>query len=286
MRSYVRQRERLLEYAASHIQHMQKALTEMTSPAPPACVSSARSLPASATLRRWRRCAITVATPVSETIAKALAGSYRAEHLFAFEQALALYDAYREKASACDVRIEAVLKELSTHRGRDHGAVPPPRRRHRTDQANALAFDVRAALLALLGKDITAIDGLGAYLSLKLIAECGDDLSSWPSAKHCTSWLGLAPSNKVSGGKILSSRTRRSGGRAAALLRLATVAVGRTDTALGAFHRRLSSRIGKTKAVTATARARSQSCSTTPCATEWNTSIPEPRRTRHATAHG
>ena len=64
------------------------------------------------------------------------------------------------------MRIEAVLKELSIHRGRDHGAVPPPRRRHRTDQVNALAFDVRAALFALLGKDITAIDGLGAYLSL------------------------------------------------------------------------------------------------------------------------
>ena len=114
--------------------------------------------------------------------------------------------------------------------------------------------DVREALFALLGKDITTIDGLGPYLSLKLIAECGDDLSSWPSAKHFTSWLGLAPSNKVSGGKMLSSRTRRSGGRAAALLRLAAVTVGRTDTALGAFYRRLSSRIGKAKAVTATAR--------------------------------
>src|SRR3981189_1816957 len=93
-----------------------------------------------------------------------------------------------------------------------------------------------------------------APTTLKLIAECGDDLTSWPSAKHFTSWLGLAPSNKVSGGKMLSSRTRRSGGRAAALLRLAAVTVGRTDTALGAFYRRLSSRIGKAKAVTATAR--------------------------------
>jgi hypothetical protein len=73
----------------------------------------------------------------AETIARALTGSYRAEHLFALEQALALYDAHREKVSACDVRIEAVLKELSIHRGRDHGAVPPPRRRHRTDQVNA-----------------------------------------------------------------------------------------------------------------------------------------------------
>jgi transposase len=115
-------------------------------------------------------------------------------------------------------------------------------------------FDVRAALYALLGKDLTQINGLGPYLALRLIAECGDDLSAWPSAKHFTSWLCLAPSNKISGGKVLSSRTRRSGSRAAALLRLAAATVGRTDTALGAFYRRLSARIGKAKAVTATAR--------------------------------
>jgi len=185
-------------------------------------------------------------------IEKALTGNYRAEHLFALEQALALYDAYHEKVSACDARIEAVLKQLNTDRGRGSDSVPPPRRR--SDQANGLTFDVRAALLALLGKDLTQIDGLGPYLSLKLIAECGDDLSAWPSAKHFTSWLGLAPNNKISGGKILSSRTRRCGNRAGVLLRLAAVTVGRTDTALGAFYRRLSARIGKAKAVTATAR--------------------------------
>jgi transposase len=264
LRAYVRQRERLLEYAASHIQHMQKALTEMNLQLHHvvaditgttglriirAILAGERDPEALASLRHYS------CHSSAETIAKALTGSYRAEHLFALEQALALYDAYHEKAFACDVRIEAVLKELSIHRGRGHGAVPPAsRRRNRTDQANTLAFDARAALFALLGKDITTIDGLGPYLSLKLVAECGDDLTSWPSAKHFTSWLGLAPSNKISGGKILSSRTRRSGGRAAALLRLAAVTVGRTDTALGAFYRRLSSRIGKAKAVTATAR--------------------------------
>jgi hypothetical protein len=72
--------------------------------------------------------------------------------------------------------------------------------------------------------------------------------------KHFTSWLSLAPHNKISGGKVLSARTRRSGSRAAALLRLAAVAVGRTATALGAFYRRLAARVGKAKAVTATAR--------------------------------
>ena len=102
--------------------------------------------------------------------------------------------------------------------------------------------------------DLTRIHGLGPYLALKLVAECGTGLTAWPSAKHFTSWLCLAPSNKISGGKVLSSKTRRSNNRAAALLRLAAVAVGRTETALGAFYRRLSGRVGKAKAVTATAR--------------------------------
>ncbi len=139
-------------------------------------------------------------------------------------------------------------------------------------------------MFALLGKDLTQINGLGPYLALKLIAECGDDLSAWPSAKHFTSWLCLAPSNKISGGKVLSSRTRRSGSRAAALLRLAAVTVGRTDTALGAFYRRLSARIGKVKAITATAR-KIAVLSTTPCVTGWTTSTQARPPTRPAIAH-
>jgi transposase len=262
LRAYLRQRERLLEYAASHIQHMQKALTEMNLQLHHVVsdITGATGLrilrailagerdPAVLARLRDTRCHAN-----AETIEKALTGNYRAEHLFALEQALALYDAYQEKASACDTRIEAVLKELSIRRGREAGPLPSLRRRI-SRQPNGLDFDVRAALFALLGKDLTQIHGLGPYLALKLIAECGDDLSAWPSAKHFTSWLCLAPSNKISGGKVLSSRTRRSGSRAAALLRLAAVTIGRTDTALGAFYRRLSARIGKAKAVTATAR--------------------------------
>lgn len=167
LRAYVRQRERLPEYAASHIQHMQKALTEMKlqlhhvvadiSGATGlriirAILAGERDPEALACLRHYS------CHSSAETIAKALTGSYRAEHLFALEQALALYDTYHEKASACDARIEAVLKELSNHRGGGHGPAPrPPLRRNRTDQANALAFDVREALFALLGKDITTI---------------------------------------------------------------------------------------------------------------------------------
>jgi transposase len=126
--------------------------------------------------------------------------------------------------------------------------------RHNTRQPNAPDFDVRAALYELLGTDLTQIHGLGPYLALKLVGECGTNLTAWPNAKHFTSWLCLAPSNKISGGKVLSTRTRRSGNRAAALLRLAATTVGRTETALGAFYRRLSARVGKAKAVTATAR--------------------------------
>lgn len=96
--------------------------------------------------------------------------------------------------------------------------------------------------------------GLGPYTVLRLISECGDDMRKWPTAKHFTSWLTLAPGNKISGGRVLSSRTRRSSNRAASLLRIAAVNVGRTQTALGAFYRRLAARTGKAKAVTATAR--------------------------------
>lgn len=264
LRAYVRHRERLLEYAASHIQHMQKALTEMNLQLHHvvADITGATGLriirailagehdPKMLARLRDYRCHAT-----AETIQKALTGNYRPEHLFALGQALALYDVYHEKVSACDARIEAVMKELSSGRNHRPESNPPPsKRRRRANQANGLSFDLEKALFALLGKDLTKIDGLGPYLSLKLIAECGEELSAWPSAKHFTSWLGLAPSNKISGGKVLSSRTRRRGGRAAALLRLAAVTVGRTDTALGAFFRRLSARVGKAKAVTATAR--------------------------------
>src|ERR1700719_812775 len=136
LRAYLRQRERLLEYGASHIQHMQKALTEMNVQLHHVVtdITGATGLriirailggerdPEVLACLRDRRCHATV-----ETIEKALAGNYRAEHLFALEQALALYDTYQQKASACDARIEAVLKELSVRRGRKAGPLPPPR---------------------------------------------------------------------------------------------------------------------------------------------------------------
>jgi transposase len=262
LRAYLRQRERLLDYAASHIQHMQKALTQMnmqlhhvvaditgaTGMAIIRAIVSGERDPQTLAAHRDARCRASV-----ETIRQALVGNDREEHVFALTQAVELYDVYQAKVAECDARIEAVLKRLQETATTSPANKLPPAR-HTKRQSNDLAFDVRAALHGLLGCDLTQIHGLGPYLALKLVGECGTNLSAWPNAKHFTSWLCLAPSNKISGGKVLSSRTRRSGSRAAALLRLAAVTVGRTETALGAFYRRLSARVGKAKAVTATAR--------------------------------
>jgi transposase len=261
LRAYLRQRERLLDYAAAHIQHMQKALTQMnlqlhhvvsditgvTGMTIIRAIVAGERDPNVLATHRNRRCHASV-----ETVCQALVGNYREEHVFALTQALELYDVYQAKVAACDMQIEAILKRLKKN------ATPPASKllpaRHEARSANAPAFDARAALHAILGVDLTQINGMGPYLALKLVGECGTNLTAWPTAKHFTSWLGLAPHNKISGGKVLSSKTRRTGNRAASLLRLAAVSVGRTDTALGAFYRRLSARVGKAKAITGTAR--------------------------------
>jgi transposase len=261
LRAYLRQRERLVEYAAAHIQHMQKALMEMNLQLHHvvsditgatgmriirAIVAGERDPEVLAALRDIR-CHSSI-----EVIKAALVGNDRAEHIFALTQSLDLYDFYQSKIEDCDRRLEAAVAALTVRADGDIPALPKTRTKGK--QVNAPSFDVRAALYGVLGTDLTQINGLGPALALKLVAECGTDLRAWRSAKHFTSWLCLAPGNKISGGKLLSSRTRRSSSRAAALLRLAATTIGRSDTALGAFYRRLSSRIGKQKAVTATAR--------------------------------
>ncbi len=125
-----------------------------------------------------------------------------------------------------------------------------------------------------LGADLTQIHGYGPYTLLRLVAGYGNDIRKWPSAKHSTSWLSLAPANEISGDRLLSSKTPRSSNRAAVLLRIAAVNIGRTQTALGAFYRRLAARTGKAKAVTATAR-KLAICSTMHCDSACPTKIPE-----------
>ena len=125
----------------------------------------------------------------------------------------------------------------------------------RKPRATDPAFEIRTSLHHLTGGvDLTQIDGIAPYTALKLVSEIGTDMRRWPTAQHFTSWLTLAPKNKISGGRLLSSRTQPSANRAAAILRLAATSLGRTQTALGAFYRRLATRFGKPQAVTATAR--------------------------------
>ena len=251
----------MLDYAAAHIQHMQKALTHMNIQlhhviADMTGVTGMRTIraivggecdPAILTSMRDGRC-----KSDETTIRKALTGNYQPEHFFALKQALNLYDAYQVQVRECDVEIEKSLALLSLNCPEPEK--PLPKARHRTKQPNALNFDVRQALYALVGVDLTQIHGIGPYLARRLIFECGTDLSKWPTAKHFISWLTLCPGSKITGGKVLSSHTRKSNNRIVAHLRLAATTLGRTNTALGAFYRRLSARIGKAKAVTATAR--------------------------------
>ncbi len=261
LRSYLRLRERHLDYAAAHIQHMQKALTHMNLQLHHvvsdvtgvtgmriirAIVAGERNPTKLATMRDTR------CKSSSEVIQSALVGNYQPEHVFALAQALAMYDAYQVQLEVCDQQIAQSLLRLSQQKSPPSDPLPKPR--HRTRQPNALNFDVRSLLYQLVGVDLTQIHGIGPYLALRLVAECGTDLSRWRTAHHFTSWLTLAPGCRISGGKVLSAHTRKTKNRVTAHLRLAAVTIGRTNTALGAFYRRLSARIGKAKAVTATAR--------------------------------
>ena len=187
-----------------------------------------------------------------EVVQAALMENYQPEHVFALTQVLELYDAYQARVTECDEKIEQALANLAQHATAP--STPLPDARHRAKQANALNFDVRPILHQLVGVDLTQIHGVGPYLALRLVAECGNDFERWPTAKHFTSWLTLSPGSKISGGKVLSAHTRKTTNRVTAHLRLAAVAVGRTNTALGAFYRRLAARISKSNAVTATAR--------------------------------
>jgi len=179
-------------------------------------------------------------------------GNYQPEHVFALKQALALYDFYQQCIDECDVEIERAVAILNI--AHSFPEAPLPKAKHRNKMPSDPNFDVRTAMYQLAGTDLTQIHGIGPFLALRLIGECGTDLSRWPTAKHFTSWLTLAPGCKISGGKVLSSHTRKTSSRITVALRLAAVTVGRSNTALGAFYRRLAGRIGNAKAVTATAR--------------------------------
>jgi len=259
LRSYLRQRAMLLTYAAQHIQHMQKALTQMnlklqhvvsditgvTGLAILRAILTGERDPGKLAQLRDYRCKHDEAT-----IARALQGNWRDEHLFALAQAVALYDVYHQKITECDRHIEAYLQ---TFADRSAGQPLPPAPRPRKRGRNQPAFAVREPLHRITGVDLTQIEGIDETTSLVILSEIGLDMSRWPTVKHFTSWLGLCPHHRVSGGKVLSRRTKPCANRAATALRLAAACLHHSQSALGAFFRRMKARLGAPKAITATA---------------------------------
>ena len=258
LRAYVRQRDTLVRYAGAHIQHMQKALrqmnllldnvvSELTGKTAMAIIRSilkGERDPVKLARHRDRRCRKSEAQ-----IAQSLQGHYREEHLFALGQSVMLYDTYQTQIRACDEAIEQQLHSFET----THSDTPLPAAKHKKKSANAPAFDVRSELYRLLGVDLTQVEGVSDVTALKVIAEIGTDMTRWKSEKHFASWLGLSPGNKISGGRILNSKTKPSANRAAAALRMAAFALANSKSSLGAYYRRIRSRQGAPKAITATA---------------------------------
>lgn len=263
LRAYMRHRQTLVESAGTYVQRMQKALVQMNVQLPLVVsditgvtglkilrdIVAGRHDPEHLASHRDYRCRASR----TEIIA-ALTGHYRPEHLFVLQQNLELFDACQIQLAACDRALEAQVQILTDTQAAPATPLPAPRV-HRRIIDNDPHFEIRTPLHRLTGGvDLTQIDGIGPYTALKLIAEIGTDMRRWPTDKHFTSWLTLAPKNKVSGGRLLSSRTEPSANRAAGILRMAAMTLGRGHTALGAFYRRLAGRIGKPQAITATAR--------------------------------
>lgn len=262
LRAYLRHRDILIQTAAMHTQRMQKALVQMNLHLH-VVISDITGLTGLRILRdlvagqrdpsrlaqhRDRRCHASEAE-----IANALTGNYRHEHLFVLQQNLEAFEVGQRQLAACDAAIEHSLQTLTAGRPAPATVLPPPRST-RKPHLNEPRVEIRRPLHQLTATDLSQIDGIGPYNAWRLIAEIGTDMTRWPTAQHFTSWLTLAPRHKVSGGRLLSSRTPASANRAAALLRVAAMTLSRTNTALGAFCRRLAYRVGKAKAITATAR--------------------------------
>jgi transposase len=261
VRALARHRDNLIRYRSAHIQHMQKALqlmniklTEVVSDITGvtglsiirAIVAGERD-PQQLARFRQRGCAKSAAE-----IMKALQGNYKQEHLFVLKQALAQYDFYLQQIQECDAQMEAMYAALPPSDPEDRGSPPPEPQRGKV-RKNQAHFDLTASLYQVVGVDLTTIDGIDALTAQAIITEIGTDVSAWPTVKHFSSWLGLAPHNDKSGGKVLRSRTKKTKNRANLALRLAAQSLSRSQSAVGAFYRRMKAKQGPGKATTAAA---------------------------------
>jgi len=255
VRAVVRQREVLLTEQAGWVLRMQKALVQMniqltevltdvmgmTGQAIIRDIVAGERDPAVLARHRHGR---VKASPAD--IKRALTGNWRDEHVFVLAQALAMYDSLAQRVAECDAKMEALLTPLGCHEVKLNG---PAKRAGK----NTPGFDLRTSLARWAGVDLTRINGLAVTSVLTILSEIGPDLSRFANVKHFCSWLGLCPGTKVSGGKVLSARTRRSTNRVRQALKLAAMSLSRNSSALGAFYRRMCARMDKPRANTAVA---------------------------------
>jgi transposase len=262
LRTYLRQREVLIRYAAQHIQHLQKTLEEMNVKLTEVVsdivgqtgmkiiqdIVRGQRDPLKLAKHRHENCKSTEAE-----IASALHGTWRPEHLFALKQALQLYEFYQQQLRDCEAEIESCLRAMQDQ---SKGAPLPKsqRQRQRKPEKNEVRFGARELLFRMAGVDLTVLEGISETTALVLLSELGTDLSAFPHEKNFVSWLGLCPQHRGSAGKIFKRRTRRGANRAARALRMAAQGCHRAQHALGAFYRRIQARAGGPKALVATAR--------------------------------
>jgi transposase len=259
IRSLVRHREMLVQYRSAHIQHMQKALTLMNVRLTNVLsdITGVSGLKIIRTILVGERDPHKLAAlrepgckKSASEIAKSLDGHYKREHLFALKQALELYEFYDQQLQACDTELEAMYQEFDPP---EDPGTPPPAPRSRKRRKNQAHFDLSPALYRLTGIDLTQIDGVDELTVQKVLSEIGTDMSKWPTVKHFTSWLHLCPNNKITGGKVIHRGVQPTKNRASGALRIAAASLKKSDSALGAYYRRMHARLGAPAAVTATA---------------------------------
>ena len=256
LRALWRPRGMLLRSQGRQVQHMQKALTQMNVQLANvisdvvgetgqkilrAIVAGERDGQVLAAMKDAR-----IRASHAE-IAKSLQGNWRTEHLFSLQQALAMFDFIGTQVAECDGKIEEQLRALQAHDGE------PPEGKKKARARNAPKFDLRTQLFKMCGVDLTRIDGINVTTAIAVISETGSDMSRFPTVGHFTSWLGLCPGTKITGGKVMSGKTKQVANRAAQALKLAAAALRSSQSALGAYFRRMCARMDKPKAVTAAA---------------------------------
>jgi hypothetical protein len=189
-----------------------------------------------------------------DTIAKSLEGDYRPEHLFALRQSLAAYRYYQDLVLEVDQEIKLQLGELQTAATAER--TTPARTKASAYQRRRYepkSFDLRGELYRIFGVDLTNVPGISAITAQTILCEIGTDVSRFRNASAFASWLGLCPEKKVSGGKVLFTKSRRVRSRVATALRMGAQSLHHAKDYLGEFCRRITRRLGRPQAITATA---------------------------------